>query len=94
MTAIVEEAFQSMICQTFAICQRQTLDPRTDGEWEDAAIIDTISQCSQVEALDEVSICEIWVGYAECPADRAMLIPRRTSRSMPQQVHTIPSPSL
>ena len=69
MIAIREETFQTMICQSFAICQRQTLNPRTDGEWEDAAIVDPVCQRSQVEALDEISICEIWVGYAERPAD-------------------------
>jgi len=69
MTAIGEEALQSMIRQAFAICQRQTLDPCTDGEGENAAIVDPACQRSKVEALDKISICEVRVGYSERSAD-------------------------
>lgn len=69
MAAIREKTPQPIIRQTLAICQRQPFNPRANGERENAAIVDTICQTSKVQAFDEVSICEVRVGYRKGSAN-------------------------
>jgi hypothetical protein len=94
MAAISEEPNKSLICEAFAVRQGQAFNPCTNGERDNAAIVDSISEGSQIETLDKVPVCEVWVLEGEGSADEAMLVPGRTRRSVPELVYAIPSPPL
>ena len=89
---VLHQGDQARIREALASRQRQALDPAAYGQRHDAAIVDLISEGSQVQALDEFSVSKIRILDAEGLADRGMLLPGRAGGSVPQDIHSIASP--
>ena len=84
MSAIGEETFQPLICESFAVGQSQPLNPCTHGKGENAAIVNALCQSGKIEAFDEISVGEVGFVERERFSDKGELVPIRAGWPMPE----------